>query len=261
MRRINRPELMDEAQDPRELAGDLRNLERINRFLGGRSLIRRQLGRVLRGWVPASPRPWGAGAGTHAERGSRCRGSAPIVLDVAAGGGDLPRDAAARLRHRGLAASIVALDRNPLMLAYTRTHPAAAPEMRFVCGDALHLPFRSQSADVTLCSLALHHFTEQDAVALLRELARVTRRALIVNDLRRSPTAYALIWLITRFCRNRMTRYDGPLSVRRAFTMDEVRALAQAAGLQGARVLRQPFFRQALVWERRGTGCENPMPG
>jgi ubiquinone/menaquinone biosynthesis C-methylase UbiE len=232
MRRINRPELMDEAQDPRELAGDLRNLERINRFLGGRSLIRRQLAAVLRRVKPGSP----------------C-----VLLDVATGGGDLPRDVAARFRGRGLAA-IVAVDRNPQMLEYARSHSNGVPEIRFVRADALCLPLASGSADVVLCSLALHHFTEPDAVALLRELARVARRALIINDLRRSPTAYVLIWLITRFCRNRMTRYDGPLSVRRAFTMAEVRRLAQAAGLDGAHVVRQLFFRQALVWERGVNG-------
>jgi hypothetical protein len=96
----------------------------------------------------------------------------------------------------------------------------------------------------------LHHFSEEDAVRLLREMGRVTRQALIVNDLRRSPTALVLIWLITRFVRSRMTRYDGPLSVRRAFTLEEMRRLAHAAGLHGARVTPQPFFRQALVYER-----------
>jgi ubiquinone/menaquinone biosynthesis C-methylase UbiE len=230
MRRNNRPELMDEAQDPRELAGDLRNLERINRFLGGRSLIRRQLEGVLRREKLCAP--W-------------------LVLDVATGGADLPRDVAGRFRGRGLA-GVVVVDRNPQMLAYARARSAGAPEIRFLRGDALRLPLAPESADVTLCSLALHHFPEPEAVTLLRELARVTRRAVIVNDLRRSPTAYVLIWLITRFCRNRMTRYDGPVSVQRAFTMAEVRALAQAAGLHGARVIRQPFFRQALVWERDG---------
>jgi ubiquinone/menaquinone biosynthesis C-methylase UbiE len=118
-------------------------------------------------------------------------------------------------------------------------------------GDALRLPFAAARFDLVLCSLALHHFSDDDAVAVLRELARVTKGVLIVNDLRRSPTACALIWLLTRFCRNRLTRYDSPLSVRRAFTPEEMRALAHAAALDGARVLCQPFFRQALVYERR----------
>jgi len=229
VRRINRPELMDWASDPRELAGDLDNLERINRFLGGRSLVRRQLDRVL-------PRGKGAASLT--------------LLDVATGGGDLPRDVALRLRRRGVRATILAVDFNPVTLACARERSRAVPELRFLCGDARRLPLRAHSVDIVLCSLVLHHFDEEDAVQVLREMARVCRRALIVNDLRRSPTALVLIWLITRFVCNRMTRYDGPLSVRRAFTPHELRRLAALAGLHGARVLPQPFYRQALVYER-----------
>jgi ubiquinone/menaquinone biosynthesis C-methylase UbiE len=231
MRRINRPELMDEASDPGELSGDLTNLERINRFLGGRSLIRRQLDRVLgRGKIGGTLR----------------------VLDVATGGADLPRDVAMRLRRQGVRATILAIDANPVTLSCARARSREYPEVRFLRGDARRLPLRAESCDLVLCSLVLHHFGEEDAQRLLAEMARVARRAVIVNDLRRSPTALVLIWLITRFCRNRMTRYDGPLSVRRAFTPGELRRLAAAAGLTGARVVPQPFYRQALVWVRCG---------
>jgi ubiquinone/menaquinone biosynthesis C-methylase UbiE len=172
------------------------------------------------------------------------------VLDVATGGADLPREVARVLRGRGVRAIILAIDFNPITLACARERSRAVPELRFARGDARRLPLRTASVDVVLGSLVLHHFGEEEAVVVLREMARVARRALIINDLRRSPTALLLIWLITRFCRNRMTRYDGPLSVRRAFTPAELRRLAAAAGLDGARVMRQPFYRQALVYER-----------
>ena len=90
-------------------------------------------------------------------------------------------------------------------------------------------------------------------VRALRELARVTRRRLIVNDLRRSRVAYVLIWLITRFSRNRLTRYDSPVSVERAFTPDELGALACDAGLdQSGRlsISRHLYYRMALVYDR-----------
>jgi ubiquinone/menaquinone biosynthesis C-methylase UbiE len=232
MRRINRPELMDEASDPKELVGDLANLERINRFLGGRSLIRRQLDRVL----------------------PHLKGGRPLqLLDVATGGGDLPRHVATRFREQGVTVRILAVDRNPITLACARASSVAFPEVGFARCDARRLPLRSGSVDVVLCSLLLHHFGEEEAILLLREMGRVTRHTVIVNDLRRSPTALCLIWLLTRFCGNRMTRYDGPLSVRRAFTPAEMRRLADAAGLAGARVTPQPFYRQALVYE--GLSC------
>jgi hypothetical protein len=78
---------------------------------------------------------------------------------------------------------------------------------------------------------------------------RVARVAVIVNDLTRSRLGYALVWLSTRVlgC-GPMARHDGPLSVRRAYTPDELRALGARAGLAGARVRRYaPLVRQCLA--------------
>jgi hypothetical protein len=73
-----------------------------------------------------------------------------------------------------------------------------------------------------------------------------------VNDLRRSRVAYLLIWLITRFSRNRLTRYDSPVSVERAFTPGELTALAREAGLGQCgrfQVHRHLYYRMALVYD------------
>ena len=73
-----------------------------------------------------------------------------------------------------------------------------------------------------------------------------------MNDLRRSRVAYVLIWLITRLSRNRLTRYDSPASVERAFAPAELDALARAAGLdrQGrVRIHAHRYYRMALVFE------------
>jgi len=87
---------------------------------------------------------------------------------------------------------------------------------------------------------------------LLRELRRVARTTPIVCDLARSRAAYAGTWLVTRLSRNRLTRHDAPLSVRRAYTPDEALALARDAGWRGARVRREPFFRMTLTDEPAG---------
>jgi SAM-dependent methyltransferase len=242
VRRRNRPELMDQPEVPEgELATDLRNLAWINALLGGIAVIRAHWPKrgewsVVSGAAGASISP----LTTH---------HSPLtVLDVATGGGDIPRWLARRERERVL---LVAGDMHPQMLALARRWSAELP-IRFLRLDARRLPFPDRGVDVVLCSLMLHHLTEADAVSALRELARVTRRRLIVNDLRRSPVARSLIWLITRFSRNRLTRYDSPVSVERAFTPAELAALARGAGLEATgrfRVHRHRFYRMALVYE------------
>jgi hypothetical protein len=92
------------------------------------------------------------------------------------------------------------------------------------------------------CALALHHFPPGEAVAVLRELARVARRAWVVVDLERSFPAYVGALLLRLVLRNRLTRHDAPASVLRAYTLAELRDLLDEAGLRGAvSATRFPF--------------------
>jgi 2-polyprenyl-3-methyl-5-hydroxy-6-metoxy-1,4-benzoquinol methylase len=123
--------------------------------------------------------------------------------------------------------------------------------VRIVAGDALRAPIRPGSVDVALCSLMLHHLPEQAVVDLLRRLAGLVRLGFVVSDFRREWLAWAAVWLATRaILGNRMTRHDGPLSVRRAYTPAELARLAARAGLPDIRWDRAPSFRQIGVWVR-----------
>jgi len=239
---------MDQPRvDDAELAVDLRNLAWINRLLGGVAVIRAHLPRIENGeWsVVSGERPQNSSPLTSDQSP---RAQPLTVLDVATGGGDIPRWLARRWSERGW---IMAADLHPQMLSQARRWSQGLP-IRFLRCDARRLPFRDRGVDLVLCSLMLHHLSEADAVSALRELGRVARRRLIVNDLRRSRVAYLLIWLITRFSRNRLTRYDSPVSVERAFTPGELTALAREAGLDQRgrfQVHRHLYYRMALVYD------------
>jgi hypothetical protein len=69
------------------------------------------------------------------------------------------------------------------------------------------------------------------------------RLGVVINDLLRSRLTLAMVWLATRlFTRHRFARHDGPLSVRRAYSPDELRALATRAGLARLDVRRHPWL-------------------
>jgi ubiquinone/menaquinone biosynthesis C-methylase UbiE len=120
--------------------------------------------------------------------------------------------------------------------------------VRLVQGDARSLPWPEESFDLVTCSLAIHHFSTEEAPCVLSEMWRVTRGSALVVDLTRSYPAYAGVWLATRIvARNRMTRHDGPLSVLRAYTKDELHRLAVGAGWKNLSLQRHAFFRQTLL--------------
>jgi ubiquinone/menaquinone biosynthesis C-methylase UbiE len=219
-------ELMDlPGADPVEHAGALRGLALINRFLGGSRAVLAELSPLIVG-LPQPVR----------------------ILDVATGFADIPRAIVRWARRRGVRVEIECLDQSRQALELAAAASAAYPELRFTPGDALSLPDPPASFDVVLSSLFLHHLEGDQPVRFLRELLRVARRGVVVNDLRRGRWPYLMTWLsLHLFSRNRLIRFDGPLSIRRAYREAELRELAAAAGWEGARVTRYAFFRQVLT--------------
>ncbi len=218
------PELLDApTHDLSALADNLRDLRALDRYLGGTALTWRALWPMLRVMPPSTP---------------------ATLLDVATGGADGPRILAARARRHGYDLRPFASDRLADVLRLVRRNGVRFPLIQH---DALTIPVRDQSVDFVTCSLALHHFDSPAAVALLRELCRIARRGVIVNDLRRGRLAYAGAQLLARGPWHAMARHDGPLSVLRAYTLEEARALVAQAGISGARVQVLPLFRLLIV--------------
>jgi 2-polyprenyl-3-methyl-5-hydroxy-6-metoxy-1,4-benzoquinol methylase len=170
------------------------------------------------------------------------------VLDVATGGGDVPAGLVARAAHDGVALKVAGCDLSSTAIDHAT---ANCPAGTFFTHDAIHddLP---PGYDAVTCSLFLHHLVEADAVALLANMKRATTHLVLVNDLSRSRFSFLGTWLACwTLTRSPVVRFDGPASVRSAFTPREALALAENAGLEGARVRARFPCRFLLTWERR----------
>jgi ubiquinone/menaquinone biosynthesis C-methylase UbiE len=111
----------------------------------------------------------------------------------------------------------------------------------------LQLPFADRTFDAVICSLFFHHLTNAECVSVLREMWRVARRIVIVNDLHRNRVAHASIRVLSAlFSRSTMFRNDSAASVRRAFRPAELADVATKAGVP-ARVNRSFPYRLVLV--------------
>ncbi len=175
------------------------------------------------------------------------------VLDVGTGAADGPEDLVRRMARRRRRIRVTALDANPATVAHARRLLDArlpAPQralVEVIKGDALALPFPDDAFDVATASLFLHHFDGAEAVRVLREMRRVSRRGLVVNDLHRHRLAYYAIRAVAALLPvSPMFAHDAPLSVRRGFRRAELHALADDAGLAPARVRWHWAFRWTL---------------
>ena len=130
--------------------------------------------------------------------------------------------------------------------------------------DGRTLPYPDRSFDVAHTSLVLHHLAPDAAVALLREMGRVARLGVVVNDLDRSRLGWIGAWLLGHLLTaNRYSRIDGPLSVRRAYRAEEMAATPRRgrprpfgrSGARSASGTRSPPSRspKATIRARRPT--------
>lgn len=174
------------------------------------------------------------------------------VLDVASGGGDVPVRLARWARRRHLPLVIEGCDVSPraVAAAAARAREHGVP-VRFFPHDAARNGVPA-GYDAIISSLFLHHLPTPLAARALADMGAAAAHLVAVNDLLRSPLAYALAWAGTRaLSSSAVVRSDGPLSVRAAYTLGEARGLAAAAGLRSAVVRWQWPCRFLLTWRRR----------
>jgi 2-polyprenyl-3-methyl-5-hydroxy-6-metoxy-1,4-benzoquinol methylase len=176
-------------------------------------------------------------------------GRMPVrVLDLACGGGDVAVAVAHRARRSGLPVEVHACDMSSVALGQARERAdRRGVSVRFFQFDVLEAPI-PKGFDLVCSSLFLHHLTEDQGEAVLRNMAEAGR-SLLVQDLVRSRIGYALaVATLRAITRSEVARIDGERSVRAAFTVPEVREMARRAGLAGARVNRCWPQRLELVW-------------
>ena len=217
-------EMMDRPQPvSAELERDLERLRQLNRWFGSYRLV----SLFLRRWITP---------------GAQMR-----VVDLATGSGDIPRLLVDHARKIGARIEVDAVDQQAATLEIARRLSADYPEISYHAANILEWDSTS-GYDIALCSLVLHHFSDDDAVRLLRRCRELSRRFVLVSDLRRGFLLQGGVYMLPALIfREPMTRFDARLSARRAFSFDEMRDLAIRAGWKNFGHKKFRVARQA-VW-------------
>ncbi len=229
-KRNRQPEVMDDPTlDAQHFVGSLVGLRRINDITGSARILWPALQRQV----------------SQLER-------RPIrVLDVASGAGDTAISLWKRAQSNNMPIEIHGCDINPhaVNFATAAAHRASA-EVRFFQHDVLNGAF-PDGYDFVISSLFLHHLDEENALTFLKVAADNVNKGILIHDLTRGKAGYLFAYYGVRLIsRSAVVHVDGPRSVEGAFTVEEARAMGEAAGLHGCCVsLRWPF-RFLLEWSR-----------
>jgi ubiquinone/menaquinone biosynthesis C-methylase UbiE len=234
MQRIDAPEILDsDSCSPADVKTSMRDIGRVNRWFGGVTTTQKMVERVAQ-----------ATGMNHLS-----------LLEVAAGSGEVPDLIERRLARSGIILNATLLDRAhshlPTENSSEENHP---PGSRSVVADAFAMPFADGAFDLVSCCLFAHHLSPQQLAQFVREGLRVSRKALLINDLVRHPVHLALAFAGFPLMRSRIAWLDGLTSVRRAYVPSEMRSmLASALSHEAAaqvEITRNPLYRMGvIVWK------------
>lgn len=228
--RSTRVELMDTVALPPPVADRaLRFLELTNRRFGGTALVLRHLERWSTGWAA---------------------GRAISVLDVGTGAADIPRAIVAWARARGTPVHVTAIDMARDVADAARARVCRVPEIDVEQATLADTASGRRRFDYVTASLFLHHVPAGDLPGALRAIDRLAIRGVIVGDLVRGVPGLLAVSFLSALAGNAVVRHDGPLSVRRAFTVAELARLAADLGLGYLRARREGAFRLSLAGEK-----------
>lgn len=216
-KRSDEPEIMDDLDCHGEVVDQtLRELEVINRLLGGDYVTISGINQLTRG-----DRTY-------------------TVADLGCGGGDL----ANKIQKQNSNFKVTGIDANPHIIDFARRHN---PDVRFEVMDVFSEAFRKTQYDIITATLFVHHFTDEQLIHLFKSFnARV---GVVINDIHRHSLSYHSIRLLTKFfSRSAMVKFDAPLSVRRAFKREDLVSIMDKAGIKSYSLKWKWAFRWQLIW-------------
>jgi len=213
----------------------LRELDVINRWLGGNSITLNGINKMIRSL-----------AAKH---------EVPIsIADLGCGSGELLRRMADTGRRERIPLRLVGIDANPNIVEFARAHCRDYPEISFQVLNVWSPEFASQQFDIITGTLFFHHFDNASLSRLLVQLSRQALQGILINDIHRHWLAYHSIRTLTRlFSKSSMVRFDAPLSVRRAFNRRDWHQILSASGIEKYLLRWKWAFRWKIVISTSGS--------
>ena len=171
------------------------------------------------------------------------------IGDLGCGGGDILKLVAQWAEKRGKNIQMIGFDANPHIIQYAEKNCSAFSNISFETADIFSEEFKERKFDIIICTLFTHHFHDDDLTRIFTQFKSQAKLGVVINDLHRHWLAYYSIKLLTQlFSKSEMVKYDGPLSVKRAFKRKDLTSILSKAGISNFDLKWKWAFRWQLVF-------------
>lgn len=221
-----------ERLDQLDLAGPelercLRELAVINRLLGNHRSIKQ----AVRACIKRFPKKknW-------------------LIIDLGCGGGDVLRMIASLCKKEGISAQLIGYDGNANSLEIARSFEEEDSNITYRTADILSPDFVLPPCDLLISSHFLYHLPDQAFLDFIHTHQTNVRIAWIISELERNQIALTLFRIFSPLLGfSKLTRSDGLLAIKRAFSMPEIRLLLQRLNWEDTRLRKVWAFRFILT--------------
>ena len=226
--RTQETEIMDDfSLQGEELREALDQIARINQLLGGNTVTLNGIKTLL--------------------NDSDCNRTITIA-DIGCGNGDMLRMLAKFGQKNKLNFKLTGIDANEYTITYAKKLSNEYSNIEYQCVDIFSDDFKTMKFDIILCTLTLHHFTNDHILKIISIFSNNAETGIIINDLHRSKTAYRLFEVICFvFNLNSVSREDGLVSILRGFRKSELVEFSKKLNLKNYTINWKWAFRYQWI--------------
>ncbi|WP_339849139.1 methyltransferase domain-containing protein [uncultured Dokdonia sp.] len=226
--RSTTPELMDDPSLPEvDLHLALKDLATVNKYLGGNHITIT----ALEDLISAHPekKKWN-------------------VVDVGCGDGEVLRHIAKHFKNSAIDISFYGVDINDKSIDSAREKSKDFDNLSFSRQNILTIDDTTFECDVIICTLTMHHFSDEQLLVFMEKFKKLASIGIIVNDLQRSKIAYRLFQLFSGiFMKSKIAKYDGRVSIARSFRRKELETYSKQLALDNYSIQWKWAFRYLWV--------------
>jgi SAM-dependent methyltransferase len=216
-----------QGEEMKNLLGDLKY---VNKWLGGNKVTLDGIEKLLRGNSKKEP---------------------ITILDIGCGDGQLLRNCAKYAENNGLKLKCIGLDFNKNILEYAENQSKDFPNIKFQKVDVFLEEELIPNCDIAVCTLFLHHFSDESIAELLKILLKKSNNGLVINDLQRSRIAFNLFKIVSNlFLKTDTAKHDGLVSIARGFKKDELEHISKKIPNQKSEIHWRWAFRYQWILKK-----------